>query len=121
MSAGPFLSVFYESDDGSIWRARAQPETLALAINSAPNASPAGPATEGRIKLTRSNREIGIKPRRVGFQFDPGETPTGYSTGETYYLPIFQFAFFAGISPGNAATYLGGAGTIVSTFGERDS
>lgn len=118
MSAGPLSDAKYEDSLLNVFSAKVQPETLAFSIGANANSSPTAAATEGRVKISAGNGEIGTIPRKVGFLWDSGQTPDGYSVGEILYIPILTESVYAAAELGAAATYLGGTGTIVSRLGE---
>lgn len=115
MSAGAFIRSFYETNGGGIARIRLQPETELANIGGSVNDAPAGPPTLAtQVKVSKTRREFGIGPRKVGFAFDAGQQPTGYLAGQTYYLPVLTRAVYDSFVVGDAITYLGGTGDIVS-------
>lgn len=119
MSAGNFTRTFYELDNGEICQIRVQPETLTFANGSTTNSAPAGPATiPGSAKVSRGDREIGIRPRKVSFAWTPGQEPDGYEEGGLYYIPILDKSQFDAMTAGSAATYLSGTGTLLRKFNE---
>lgn len=119
MSAGKFIRSFYETNGGAIARIRVQPETELATIGGAVNDAPAGPPTvQTTVKVSRGSREYGIRPRRVGFAFDPGQGPANYDEGTIIYIPVMTRARYDAAVPGQAATYLLGTGVIVSKLEE---
>lgn len=54
-----FTNTFYEADSGDVFRIRVEDELLPLV-----GAPPAGPATTPLyVKVSKTNREFGIRPR----------------------------------------------------------
>lgn len=119
MSAGEFIRSFYETNGGAIARIRVQPETELAQIGGQPNDAPAGPPTVSTtVKVSKSRREYGIGPRKIGFAFDDGEAPVGYDTDQIYYIPVLTRARYDAAVVGATMTYLGGTGEIVSKLEE---
>lgn len=119
MSAGQFIRTFYETNGGGICRIRVQPETELFTDGTGVNDAPAGPPTlSTTAKVSKSRREYGIGPRKVGFVFDDGQAPDDYEDGNVYYIPILTRAFYDSVVPGTQATYLQGTGEIVSKIEE---
>jgi len=84
MSAGQFERSFYESDGGTIYSIRVQPETIIATTNPAAT----GPATgEGSAAATGGRRRLGINARRVRVQWTTA-APTGYDPDGTITIPI---------------------------------
>jgi hypothetical protein len=118
MSAGNFTRTFYESDGNVVYRARVQPETLALDIGGSTNDAPAGPATgEGSAKMNGGTRELGINARSVTLAWT-ATPPTGYDANAVVRVPVMTPAFFQAISLGDTGTYLGAAIEVVSLKSE---
>lgn len=89
MSAGAFSSTKYESNSGSIYSFRAQPETLAATIAGQANAAPAGDIDqEVSAQVSRGKRTVGMNARTVSLRFT-GALPTGYA-GPTVRIPVLQ-------------------------------
>jgi hypothetical protein len=119
MSAGQFIRSFYETNGGAIARIRVQPETELANIGGTVNDAPAGPPTVSTtVKVNKGRREYGIGPRKVGFVFDDGQAPVGYEPGNIYYIPVLTRDVYDGAVVGDAMTYLGGTGNIVSKLEE---
>jgi len=120
MSAGPFVTTFYEtsSENGSfVLRARAQPETLAATIDGTANAGVDGPATApGSATISQGRRSAGVNMRYVTLGWT-GSPPTGYS-GDPVRIPVFDPAVFAAWTLGETGTYLGAAVEVLSRVGE---
>lgn len=119
MSAGAFIRSFYETNAGGVCRIRVQPETELAQIAGTVNDAPSGPATIAtRAKVSRGARAYGIKPRRIGIVFDPGEEPDDYKQGEIIYLPVMTKSVYDGAVDGSVVTYLGGTARVVSKLEE---
>lgn len=119
MSAGAFIRSFYATNGNGVARIRVQPETELAQINGTVNDAPAGPATVAtRVKVSRGSREYGIRPRKIGFVFDPGQAPEGYEDGQLYYIPVMTRAVYDGCVDGSPVTYLQGTGQVVSKLEE---
>lgn len=115
MSNGRFVRSRYETDDGEIAPVRVQPETLAATVGGQTNAAPPGPTTQSTsAKISRGNREFGLRPRYVTFAWNPGSAPDGYDERTLQKLPILTEAAYNAITNGAPVAYLGGAGTVVS-------
>lgn len=116
MSRGDFTDAFYETDSGEICKVRVQPETLAATIGGTANASATGPATQLASAIVRKGkRQIGVGCRLVGIKWDT--PPTDY-TGEIAYIPVMSPTLFNSLSGGEAVTYNGGSGTVISFIAE---
>jgi hypothetical protein len=119
MSAGQYIRSFYETNAGGIARIRVQPETELANLGGEVNDAPAGPATIlTTVKVSKSKREYGIGPRKVGLVFDDGQAPEGYEPGNIYYIPVMTRTVYDGFAVGDTATYLGGTADIVSKLEE---
>lgn len=119
MSAGAFASSKYEAGDGTIFRIRVQPETLALTLAGTTNTAPAGTVT-GKItaRVGGGNREYGIKARAVTVKWT-GVAPDGYKADEILRVPVLTPALYNGVSPGTTGSYLGSAIEVVGKLPER--
>lgn len=122
MSAGRFIDSFYELDAGNgggQCRIKVQPETELLTDGTVVNDSPGGPATiPVSAKVSGSNGEYGIKPRKITIRWDDGQIPDGYD-GLTVTVPVLTVAAFAAYTLGSTVTYLGGTGDVVGRTPER--
>lgn len=117
MSAGQFIRSFYETNGGAIARIRVQPETELANIGGTVNDAPAGPPTvTTTVKVSKSRREYGIGPRKIGIAFDVA--PTGYEPGNIYYIPVLTRAVYDGVVVGETITYLGQTAEVVSKLEE---
>lgn len=117
--AGPFAQgARYEADDGTVYRIRVQPETLAASIGGV-NASAAGAVDgQGTVRVGGGNRKFGIKARAVSIRFT-GTPPTGYDEGEILRVPIMTPTRYSSIALGTTGTYLGVACEVVGKSPER--
>lgn len=116
MSAGDFIRSKYETDSGEICNIRVQPETLAATFGGTANAAPAGTVTQLASAIARKGkRQIGVGPRLIGVGFET--PPTGY-TSEVLYVPIMQKTLYDATALGDAVSYLGGTGVVVSKIAE---
>ena len=120
MSAGDFEIGKYESNTtGSIHPIRVQPETKALTVNGTANAYPAGTTdTPVSAQSSQSRRSLGVNARSVTIKF-PTTAPTGYKVGEPIRLPWFTPFPTPAFIKGQAVTYLGGTGILVSYNEEK--
>lgn len=114
MSAGAFQLGRYEGNDNAkIYPIRVQPETIAAELGGTANAGPSGALTEEiLVKVSRSSRGYGVRPRKVSFRFTGG-VPAGYAAGQSYSIPVLQEATWDGVSTGATGTYLGEAIQII--------
>lgn len=121
MSAGPFESTFYTSDDGTVHPIRLQPETRALSIGGQANSAPAGPATAnaGQVRVSGGKRTVGLTPRKIRVRFT-GAPPTGYKAGSTLSIPVLVPGHFQAYRKPlyQTGTYLGAAIEVVGSSAE---
>lgn len=83
------VDTFYEGDDGTIYPLRLTPEYFAVA-----GTAPTGPATSSiRAKISKSNREFGIRPRFVRLTRTIGTAPDTFRRYAT--LSVLTPADFA--------------------------
>lgn len=115
MSAGKFSRARYQGDGGTrIYKIRVQPETLALVVGAATNASEVAAVTEViSAKSSGGRRTAGLSARKIRIQFDAGNAPTGYAEGDSISLPIMSQTVFNGIIPGATGTYLAKPITVI--------
>lgn len=120
MSAGEFVRSKYAAtyDTGAIHPIRVQEETLLMALTASTtttNAAPSG-AVNNQISaiVSRSNRGLGLRPRRVTLELT-GTPPATYSAGSLVTLPVLNTTLFAGLSNGTSVNYLGTTWEVVST------
>lgn len=114
MSSGKFEIAAYRANDGnSIYGGLCQPETTEMTVNATSgaitnNGSTATVNQEGRYKVSRGAREIGVRPRTVTFRFaSDADVPDEYAAGQTYTLPVFVNTFWDSVALGVTGTYLG--------------
>ena len=70
-----FSDVKYEADSGQIYRIRLSEEKLAVA-----GAEPSGAVTSPLfVKISKTNREFGIRPRYVGLAREVGTAPDTFN------------------------------------------
>jgi hypothetical protein len=114
MSAGIFQFAKYETESGEVVRVRAQPESLALTLNSVANAESADAVTiQGIFPLNLGGRRR--KPfsaRYVAVQFTAA-APTGYKASSVCKVPVYSKATYSGLATGQTGTYLGVAVKVV--------
>lgn len=108
MSAGAFTNSKYESNSGSIYRIRVQPETAAATIGGTANTAPAGAIDqEVSAQVSGGKRSIGMNARTISLSFT-GSLPTGYA-GPSVRIPVLQSATYDAwtATAGQTGTYLG--------------
>lgn len=114
MSAGKFIDSFYELDNNAIARVRLQPETTGTG-----NPAPPGPATLPiSARVSNTNREIGIKPRRITLRWT-GAAPDGFDPNSNVSVPILRPATYNAINLGDTFNYQGAAARVVGKSPER--
>lgn len=120
MSAGNFEPAKYEAISGTIYPARAQPETKGLTIGGAANAYPTAATTVGvsRIRLRKSKRAFGpaIRTATVVLTADGAGDKAEYLEGTTHVVPIFAQATYDSYEVDQVGTYLGIACRLVGLF-----
>lgn len=121
MSAGPFESSFYTSDDGTVHPIRIQPETRGLTIGGQANSSPSGPATAnaGLVRVSGGKRTTGLTPRKIRVRFT-GTQPAGYKEGGVVAVPVLIPGHFNAYRRPlyQTGTYLGAAIEVVGSSPE---
>jgi hypothetical protein len=120
MSSGPFEIGRYQCEaTGDIHPVRVQPETKALIVNGVTNAYPAGnPNSPVSAQISQSKRALGINTRTVTIKF-PTAAPDNYKVGEPIRLPWFTPFPTPAFIKGQAVTYLGATGELVSFDQEK--
>lgn len=114
MSTGPFVSTFYETDDGDILLARVQPETI-----TSFNPGATGPATvEARAYMSGSRRRNGVQARYVSGRW-VGDPPDDRDPCSIVRLPVFTPTAFSAIARGSTVAYNGGNIRIIGKTNER--
>lgn len=113
MSAGAFTISKYESDSGTIYPIRVQPETLTANLGSA-NAAPAGTVDGTVLARARKNRRgYGVGARTVRVRFT-GAAPDDYAPNQTLSIPVLTPDVFNAIIPNSTTgTYLGAAILVI--------
>lgn len=109
-----FSNTKYEADDGTIHAIRLRPETVAIA-----GAAPGGAVDSSiKVKVTKSNREFGIRPRSITISQTKGTDPDTFKVYAT--IPILTEAAFAAAPAqlGAEVTYDGDTWTVVSRNAE---
>jgi len=103
MSAGAFENSFYETDGGTVYAIRVQPETIIAGTNPAAT----GPATgEGSASATGGRRRLGINARRVRVNWKT-TAPTGYDVNGTLTIPILTPDAYTNLQKLDEFQYLG--------------
>lgn len=121
MSAGPFVETTYESDQGTLYPARVQQETLDMTIDGVANSPAAGaiPAGVPSANMRGSRRQNGITARSVSLKLPNGGTPpTGY-TGDNLVVPVLTNSLYAAISRSSTVVYLGSTWRVAGTQPEQ--
>lgn len=121
MSAGPFQTVGYETNDGNVVPIRIQPETLALTLAATANAAPAGAILAGwpSAQVGQGKRSLGINARTVTFRFTDGNAPAGYKNLSPITLPVLQDGVWAAYKKGDLGTYQGAPIEFVGKNNEK--
>jgi len=102
----------YEDDDGGIHRIR-----LSSTRATAAGAAPAGDIDNDiDAKVSKSNNEIGIRPRRLTLSRIVGTAPNQFRQRTT--LPILTPTAFDGFAKGDEVTINSVAWTVVNKQGE---
>ena len=115
MSEGKFSKSFYESDDGEVFLARVQPETIAPW-----NPAPAGPSDIGiSANMTGGQRQNGMNARYILATWKAGAAPTGYEPEATVKLPILLATAHIAIKKGDELAYNGGTIVVTGKTGEK--
>ena len=120
MSAGPFTNSKYESNSGTVYKIRVQPETTALVIGGISNGPPAGAISAEVSAIARGNkRTIGMVARTITLKFT-GAPPTDY-LGTNVIVPILEPTTFDSYTTpsGKTGVYLGSAVEVVGQSAER--
>lgn len=113
MSAGVFTRTRYEANNGDIFTARVQPETI-----TAWNPAPAGAVTVNiRANMTGGQRQNGMNARYVMGVWETA--PAGYKAGGTVRVPVLTPAAFNAIQNDQVLAYLGGTFTVTGTTNEK--
>lgn len=109
-----FVSTLYEGDDGTLYQIRLTPD-YAAAAGTAPTGTD---VSDINVKVSKSNREFGIRPRRVRLARTVGTAPDTFRKYAT--LPILRATEFATAAYNKGATVtVGGVDyTVVGRQGE---
>jgi len=120
MSAGAFKQSKYSCQaTGDIHPIRIQEETESLTVNGVDNDPPAGALSSPvSAQVSQSRRALGINARTVTIKF-PTTAPTGYKVGSPITLPWLSPFPTPAFIKGQAVTYLGGTGELVSFNEEK--
>lgn len=104
------VNTRYEADGGDIHPIRLRPDTAAVA-----GTAPAGAITSSiRTKVSKGNREFGIRPRGVTISRTLGTAPDTFTV--TQFIPCLTPAAY-GVTPfvvGATITYQANPWTVVS-------
>ena len=116
MSAGQFITAFYQGDGGGIGRIQVQPETLDLIIDGTENVSSSGPANlPVDIRVSGKANRFSIRARYVTLAWG-GTPPTGYDPEGLIKLPVLlpaTYSAYVAAGRGAVGTYLGSTVTLV--------
>lgn len=107
MSAGSFLlGGRYESNNGTVYPIRVQPETLGFTLNSVSNALPTGQVGTDlpSVRVGAGRNAFGVNARLIRFTFT-GTLPPGYKMNGILTLPVLTSAAYNLYSRGQAGTY----------------
>jgi hypothetical protein len=117
---GGFDIGLYTDDNGNFYTIKYQTGTEIDGFNPQPTGSP--PAGEGPNPIPatlrgRKNR-YGLRARNVAFRYT-GDAPTGYKSGQLYYLPIFTKTAYNAITRFDTFTYNGVTAEVVGFNNEH--
>lgn len=106
MSAGPFQSAQYETNNGDVVSISVQPETLSFTAGGQANNSAAGMVSQGfpSAKVSGGRASIGINARLVRFKFT-GTVPDGYKTDGVLTIPVLTPTAYNAYVKGAVGTY----------------
>jgi len=108
------VNAKYEADSGDIHPIRLRPDTNLVA-----GVEPSGAITNNiRVKVSKGNREFGMRPRGVTISLAKGSGTDTYTVRQ--FIPVLTPAAF-GVSPfvvGGTVTYQGGSWTVISLRAE---
>lgn len=115
MSEGKFTRSFYVADNGAVFLARVQPETI-----NGFNPAGAGPSTIGiSANMGGGQRQNGMNARYINAAWKTGAAPAGYEAEGSVRLPILTKAAFDAIAKGDELAYNGGTIVVTGTQGEK--
>lgn len=122
MSAGTFITAFYETDGGSIGRCQVQPETLDLVIGGTENVSSSGPGDLPiDIRMNGKANRFSIRARYVTVEWG-GAPPAGYDPEGLLRLPVLlpaTYSAYIAAGRGATGTYLGAGIVLVRWTAEN--
>ena len=111
MSAGNFTSAVYANNEGTLFPARVQPETLQLTLNSVTNDTAPGTAPAGNpsVLISGTRRATGVIARKVNVRLTADGTGNKdeYREGTNHSIPVFQESIYNGYARNQTGTYLG--------------
>lgn len=113
MSSGPFISSFYEDNNGGIRPIRIQPETVTTF-----NPAATGPATADFARVSGGNSAYGLKARAVNLVRAVGPVTDGYQARATARIPILTPTAFGALSTGQSVDYNGETWTVAGFSSE---
>lgn len=103
---------FYEADSGELHIVELDDKTLTLNIGGTAQPQPSGPATSPFwAKVSKSNGEYGLRPRKLGVCFDTA-APTGLEVGPTYLVTVLATSAFNSATIGSTVNYQGEDATV---------
>jgi len=114
MSAGSFTQSVYQTDAGTPFVIRVQPETIANAWNTAGAGTP---AISLSVNASGGRRRNGINARVARFKW-VGAVPDGYEPGGIITLPILTKAKFDSLQKLVDYPYLGGGLNLIGKTNE---
>ena len=122
MSNGAFVDTFYAADyaASTVHPIRVQEETLTATVGSNANTAPTGPATNPiSASISRTRREIGLRPRFITLKAPEDTGDTGYLPRGVTRIPALTTTFYNAATPNATVTYVGLSWTVVSREAER--
>jgi len=117
---GPYSTISrYESDGGTIYPIRIQPETTLATFGGVANTSPAGAVNaETSAKVSGGKRQFGMNARGVYFRVTVPAGDSEIQAGSILRLPVLRQSVWAGIPKAAAVAYDGHTGVITGKYGE---
>lgn len=125
MSAGPFTTSKYATNQDIVTPIRVQPETLTASVGGVVNDPPPGAVTDKIFtKVSGSLSVSRIRARRITIRFPATGQPTGYKPLGITTIPALTKTFYnacvtAGV--GAAITYLGVATCTIAGGDPRET
>lgn len=106
MSAGQFENSIYQTNDGTLYPIRIQPETASLTLNGVANAAASGPVTGNlpSAQISKGRRSHGVNARLIRFRFT-GAVPPGYTPNGVITLPVLSSASYTAYGKTQVGTY----------------